>query len=150
MPTAMMMTRPIINSCTNGETPISTSPLRMTPMISTPRMVPRIVPSPPDSDEPPTMVAAITSSSSPRPVRPAWPLGKKGEAEDAGERGQRAHQDERRDFHRVDVDARHPRRLGAAADRENPKAEIGVGQNHPGDGGDGAKNTSCIGTTPNR
>jgi hypothetical protein len=34
--------------------------------------------SPPESGAPPTMVAAMTSGSRPRPVRPACPLGRKG------------------------------------------------------------------------
>ncbi len=96
MPTAMMMTRPIRSSCTKGDTPSSTRPLRMTPMISTPRMVPRMVPSPPDSEG----AADDGRGDDVKLQAEAGAAGlaarQEGEAEDAGEGGERAHDHEGR------------------------------------------------------
>src|ERR1700735_3331536 len=101
-------------------------------MMSTPRIVPRIVPSPPDNDAPPTMVAAMTSSSRPRPVRPACPLGRKARLRMPANAAS-APIRTKAQTHRVDMNARNARRLGAAADSENAKAEVRHRQDEPRD-----------------
>lgn len=47
----------------NGDTLSRLRPLRRTPMMSTPMMVPPIPPVPPDSEVPPMTTAAMASSS---------------------------------------------------------------------------------------
>src|SRR3977135_3229670 len=51
--TAKIMTRPITVVCQKGEMPRRMRPFRSTPMIRTPRTVPRMVPSPPEREAPP-------------------------------------------------------------------------------------------------
>src|SRR5579864_1549286 len=64
------------------------------------------------------------------------PARQEGEAQNSREPRERAHQDEGPDLHRIDIDARNARRLDAAADRENTKAEIGHRQDEPCGRGD--------------
>ena len=49
--------------CQMSETPISTSPLDSTAMISAPISVPQMEPTPPVNEVPPRMTAAMASSS---------------------------------------------------------------------------------------
>jgi hypothetical protein len=54
-----------MNCTQNGWTFLSVRPLLISPMISTPISVPRMLPLPPNSEAPPITTAAIAFSSSP-------------------------------------------------------------------------------------
>ena len=56
----MTVTRPVTNVLHTASMPRNTTPLSITAKISTPIIVPKIVPAPPASGVPPMMTAAIT------------------------------------------------------------------------------------------